>query len=59
MPQVRPPSDFQVNDTVDGHVSVAAGGEAVSLRGDRHRVVVYIDELHYYTKLTDVKFQFF
>ena len=70
MPQVQLPTDFQVNDTVDGHVSVAAGGGVVSLRGgadDRDRADVYVgllfDGFRYYANLTeakpDVKFQFF
>jgi len=71
MPEVRLPSDFQVNDTVDQSTSVAAAGRgAVSLRGgpdDRDRadlcVGLQFDGFRDYANLTaakpDVMFQFF
>ena len=73
MPEVRLPSDFQLNSTVDHRQSAAAaaaGGGVVSLRGgpdDRDRADLYIgllfDGYRDYANLTaakpHVKFEFF
>jgi len=70
MPEVVLPSDFTVNGTIDHHVSVAAGGGVLLLRGgpnDRDRASIYIglefDGFDDYTNLTaakpEVKFQFY